>query len=404
MPQEEYSDAKTRQFPARRRREFGRRCVRQRSQSAVSDRADGSSSTPPRRTPEFASFASAKAAAWARAPPSRHRGPLVTRQSSRRGPLLYSIAVPVSFKFQFTPGSATSPAPIRVALAILAFALLWLSPAVARAQDAPPGAVGRVQGKDISVENGTAANNGTARSAPSIYVLNGSVVTVHSAKARMTIFTGGKVDICGPAKFTVLLSGDAITLALNFGRVRVSLPAKTTLRIFTPTIIGTPIDISGGSRDVTVGLNLDDSLCVLATSGAIQLENQFSDEKLIVPQAGEFFLNAGRLLPVAGTPGSCQCFADDAPPTPRPPGPIPETETATATPPPIAPPNAIAPAAEPPAKAKPAVEPHIEYSLLAHANEDHPMERPVDDPVPSPPPVSMPVYTVVLPPLVFSAS
>jgi hypothetical protein len=261
-----------------------------------------------------------------------------------------------------------------------------------------------VQGQDISVESGTAANSGTSRSAPGIYVVNGSVVTVHSAKARMTLFAGGKVDICGPAKFTVLLSGDAITLALNFGRVRVSLPAKTTLRIFTPTIIGTPIDISGGSRDVTVGLNLDDSLCVLATSGAIQLENQFSDEKLIVPQAGEFFLNAGRLLPVAGTPGSCQCFADDAPPIPRPPGPIPETETAIATPPPMAPPNAIAPAAEPPAEAKPAVEPHIEYSLLAHANEDHPMERPVDDPVPSPPPVSMPVYTVVLPPLVFSAS
>ena len=115
---------------------------------------------------------------------------------------------------------------------ILAVALLWLGPAVTHAQNAPPGAVGRVQGQDISVESGTAANNGTARSAPGIYVVNGSVVTVHSAKARMTLFAGGKVDICGPAKFTVLLSGDAITLALNFGRVRVSLPAKTTLRDF----------------------------------------------------------------------------------------------------------------------------------------------------------------------------
>jgi hypothetical protein len=263
--------------------------------------------------------------------------------------------------------------------------------------------VGRVQGQDISVESGTAANNGTARSAPGIYVLNGSVVTVHSAKARMTLFAGGKVDICGPAKFTVLLSGDAITLALNFGRVRVSLPSKTTLRVFTPTIIGTPLDISGGSRDVTLGLNLDDSLCVLATSGAIQLQNQFSDEKLIVPQAGEFFLNAGRLLPVAGTPGSCQCFADEAPPAPAPPGPIPETAAVT-PPPPIAPPNAISPVAEPPAEIKPAADPNIEYSVLAHGNEEHPIERPADDAVPPTPPVSMPVYTVVLPPLVFSAS
>ncbi len=315
----------------------------------------------------------------------------------------YSIAVSVSFKFQFALDSATPSAPMRAALAILALAILWLSPAVARAQDAPPGAVGRVQGHDISVENGTAANNGTARSAPSIYVLNGSIVTVHSAKARMTIFAGGKVDICGPAKFTVLLSGDTITLALNFGRVRVSLPAKTTLRVFTPTIIGTPLDINGGSRDVTVGLNLDDSLCVLATSGAIQLANQFSDEKLIVPQAGEFFLSAGRLVPVAGTPGSCQCFADEPLPAAPPPEPIPET--AVAIPPlPITAPAAISHPKEPQAEMKPAAEPNIEYSMLAHGNEDHPIERPVDDEVPSAPPTSMPIYTVVLPPLVFSAS
>ncbi len=315
--------------------------------------------------------------------------------------MLYSIAVPVPFKFQFAFGSATSSAPMRPALATLALALLWLSPAVARAQDAPPGAVGRVQGKDISVENGTAANNGTARSAPAIYVLNGSVVTVHSAKARMTIFAGGKVDICGPAKFTVLLSGDAITLALNFGRVRVSLPGKTTLRVFTPTIIGTPLDINGGSRDVTVGLNLDDSLCVLATSGAIQLANQFSDEKLIVPQAGEFFLNAGRLLPVAGTPGSCQCSADE--PAPAAPQSDPIPETAIAVPPlPVTAPAAISQAKEPPAEMKPAAEPNIEYSMLGHANEEHPVERPVNDEVAAAPPTSMPIYTVVLPPLVFS--
>ena len=292
---------------------------------------------------------------------------------------------------------------MRATLVILALALLWLTPAVASAQDAPPGAVGRVQGQDISVESGTAANNGTARSAPGIYVLNGSVVTVHSAKARMTLFAGGKVDICGPAKFTVLLSGDAITLALNFGRVRVSLPSKIAVRVFTPTIIGTPLDIGGGSRDVTVGLNLDDSLCVLATSGAIQLANQFSDEKLIVPQSGEFFLAAGRLLPVAGKPGSCQCFADEPRPVAPPPEPIPETAFAVPAPP-VTAPASISRPTEPPAEMKPAAEPNIEYSVLAHANEEHPIERPANDEVPSAPPASMPIYTVVLPPLVYSAS
>ena len=316
--------------------------------------------------------------------------------------MLYSIAVPVSLKFQFASGRATCPAHLGTAMAILAFTFLWLTP-IARAQDAPPGAVGRVQGRDISVESGTAANNGTARSAPGIYVLNGSVVTVHSAKARMTLFAGGTVDICGPAKFTVLLSGDAITLALNFGRVRVSLPSKTSVRVFTPTVIGTPLDINGGSRDVTVGLNLNDSLCVLATSGAIQLQNQFSDEKLIVPQKGEFFLNTGKLLPVAGTPGSCQCFADEPGPTAPSPGPIPETAISI-PPPPINESPAVSRPGEPPPEMKPAAESNVEYSVLSDANEKHPIERPPDDEVNAAPAISMPIYTVVLPPLVFLAS
>ena len=102
------------------------------------------------------------------------------------------------------------------------------------------------------------------------------------------------------------MSGDAITLALNFGRVRAQLPESTALRIFTPTIIGTPLDIAGGARDVTVGLSLDDSLCVTATSGAIQLEHQFTGEKLIVPQAGEFFLNAGQAAACGRNAGKLQ--------------------------------------------------------------------------------------------------
>jgi hypothetical protein len=215
------------------------------------------------------------------------------------------------------------------------------------------------------------------------------------------LFAGGEVGVCGPAKFTVLLSGDAVTLALNFGRLRVELPAKTALRIFTPTIIGTPIDISGGARDVTVGLSLDDSLCVSATSGAIQLEHQFTGEKVIVPQAGEFFLNAGRLMPVAGTPGSCQCTSELNPAAPAPRD---APDYAEILPLPSAPQAALAPA---PIAAEPAPEPEtrpsIEVSVLAQANEAHPVIRQVKDSQPAAPPAPVPVYTAVLPPLVFLA-
>ena len=197
-----------------------------------------------------------------------------------------------------------------VAIFVLLLALTASAFPVRAQQPQPPaGTIGRVEGNDVSIEGGSAAASGTATSAPSMFVANGSIITVHSGQARLTLLGGGEVDVCGPAKFTLLQSGQAITLALNFGRMRVQLPAAAQLRIFTPTIVATPIDIAGGPRDFTVGLDLNDSLCVVAASGALRLEHQFTGEGLIVPQAGEFFLAAGKLVPVAGVAGSCQCLA-----------------------------------------------------------------------------------------------
>jgi hypothetical protein len=307
-------------------------------------------------------------------------------------------------RLQFVLRARVVAAFARAARAGFVLAMLVLCAAIARGQNPPPGAVGQAEGNDISVEGGTAARNGTATVAPSIYVSNGSTVTVHSGRARMTLFAGGRLDICGPAKFTVLRSGDSITLALNFGRVRVQLPAQTSLRVFSPTIIATPLEISGGPRDVTVGLNLDDSLCVLASSGAIQLEHQFTGEKLIVPQAGEFFLSSGRLVPVAGTPGSCNCLADEPRALPALPGPSPEFAAA------IAPRSvtelgtASAANTQPAPGAEPNAEPSVEFSIPAHANDAHPVAPPVRGAAPAAPPAAVPVYTVVLPPLTFSAS
>lgn len=212
------------------------------------------------------------------------------------------------------------------------FALFVALAAAVRAQNSPTQPIGRIEGADVTVESGMPASVATADSPASIYVSNGSVVTVHSGKARLTLDGGGELDICGPAKFTMLTSGHEITVALNFGRLHVELPQGTSLKIFSPTIIATPIDINGGSRDVTVGLDVNDSLCVLATSGAIQLEHQFTGEKLIVPQAGEFFLNGGTLVPVAGKPGSCGCTPMEQRPAPRAPARIPEFAQAPSQP------------------------------------------------------------------------
>jgi len=296
---------------------------------------------------------------------------------------------------------ALPPSPLRLLTTVLLGTLL-LGPIVAQAQQPPPpSAVARVEGGDISIESGTAAANGTATAAPSIYVANGSVVTVHSGPARMTLFAGGEVDICGPAKLTVLQSSGAVTLALNFGRVRVQLPPDVSLRVFTPSMVATPLEITGGPRDISVGLSLDDSLCVLATSGAIQIEHQFSGEKLIVPQAGEFFLGAGKLLPVAGAAGSCQCDIRqprEAPPSASPP---PDFASTPAMPQALPQPAAASAAEKPPEQ--PDSERSIEYSVLARANEAHPVEPPARATTPAVPPSEAPVYTMVAP-LVFSAS
>jgi hypothetical protein len=279
-------------------------------------------------------------------------------------------------------------------------AALLLSVASVRPQDTPLSVVGRIEGNDISVQGPSTPGNDNETKTPSIMVGNGSVVTVHAGDARLTLVSGGEVDICGPAKLTLLQSGAAITLALDFGRVRVQLPASVSLRLFTPTIVATPIDISGGARDITVGLDLDDSLCVLAASGALQLEHQFSGEKLIVPEAGEFFLNAGKLLPVAGKPGSCQCSAMQTRPRPSFSEPQeyakmvqPLTAPAVTPSEPVAPSIAATNAPPPP----PETPPNVEFSIPAHANEEHPLAPPQRAAAPAAPAATMPVYTVVAP-------
>lgn len=279
--------------------------------------------------------------------------------------------------------------------------LLMMGMAPLRAQDAPPGTIGRVEGRDISVDGGTAASGGNATAAPSIFVSSGSVITVHSGQARMVLAAGGEVDICGPAKLTLLQSGGAITVALNFGRVHVILPVTTTLRIFTPTIVATPLEIRGERRDVTIGLDLSDSLCVLATSGALRLEHQFSGEILDVPQLGEFFLASGKLSPVAGVPGSCLCEEPQARATPAPviPDVLPKTEPALA--------QASAPPTQPesaPVAVEETPEPLVTVGVLAGANEAHPIAPAAANAAPDAPTLSIPEYKIVMPPLTFSVN
>lgn len=261
---------------------------------------------------------------------------------------------------------------------VLAFAVFLLASSwcVALAQNLSTQPIGQIEGADLTVDTGRPAGVTTADSPPSMYVSNGSTVTVHSGKARLALDGGGVLDICGPATFTLLSSGGEITIALNFGRLHVRLPAHTSLKIFSPTIIATPIDIDGGSRDVTVGLDINDSLCVLATSGAIQLEQQFTGEKLIVPQAGQFFLDGGQLLPVAGKSGSCGCTPMDSHSVPRAPSSLPVFAHATPAQPAVVPEAPQAYAQQPPVELsapEAVVQPGAVLIIPVHPDDEHPI-------------------------------
>jgi hypothetical protein len=206
--------------------------------------------------------------------------------------------------------------------------------------------VGRIEGSDVSIDGAAVGVN----SPDSGYLSNGSVVTVHEGQARLRLGGGGDISICGPAKFTLLQSGGAVTLALEFGRMHVEIPAAVSLRIFTPSIVATPLDIRGATRELTVGLDQNDSLCVIVSSGAVRLEQQLSGERVIIPEAGDFSLNGGQLIPVANSGRSCQCAATrEALPAP---GPRPPPQIASVAPLPLPAADASQPAApEPPVAA-----------------------------------------------------
>ncbi len=245
-----------------------------------------------------------------------------------------------SLTLKFSPifGSSLRRASRAVLFSAATFALLSIFALPASAQEHwPMGAIARFTGDDISFEGSTLG--GAVPGGTSFFISSGTVLTVHSGDARLTLPGGGTVDICGPAKLTLLESNNAYTVALNFGRVHVRLADPTQLHVFTPFVMATPVSIAEEARDFTIGLDINDAMCVFAAQGAARLEDQFSSEGLVVPQLGEFFLSGEKLQPVGGPAGTCRCYRDEARaiPLPRP--------IAAPTPQPQSAPPAAAPAA-----------------------------------------------------------
>ncbi len=171
-------------------------------------------------------------------------------------------------------------------------------------------ALGQVVGGDISVIG--PSNPVMNGSTPTIEFSGGSTIVVHSDKARVEFVGGGELDVCGPAKFTVLSSGQALTVALSFGRVHARFDASRPIVIYTPLLIATPMSIGDRPRDATMGLTNTGTMCVLAAHGAVRLQNQLSGETVIVPQPSEVLLQGTSLGTLPAAAGQCRCDFDDS--------------------------------------------------------------------------------------------
>ena len=228
-----------------------------------------------------------------------------------------------------------------------------------------PQLVGRIEGDDLEVV--TTTPTGVETNAAPTVVASGSDVTLRSGHALLLLNTGGTISVCGPAHFKLVKSAGAMTLALDYGRVHPDLDSPEIFTIYTPTIVATPIAISGASRDLTVGLEQGGEMCILTKRGAMRVEPQFSDQSLIIPQGGVATLAGGQIESLSGDPSGCSCDF----------------------------PRAIVERARPPL-------PPQEFSELRHALT--PERKKIDTAIPTTPPASEPIYTVIMPPLSFDAN
>jgi hypothetical protein len=225
--------------------------------------------------------------------------------------------------------------------------------------------VGRIEGDDVEVV--TTTSSGTETNAAPTVVASGSEVTLRSGQALLLLNSGGTVSICGPAHFKMLKSAGAVTLALDYGRVHPALNSAEIFTIFTPTIIATPIAISGARRDLTIGLEESGEMCAVITRGAMRMEPQFSDQGLILPQGGAATLSGGQIETLSADASSCTCDFQRAGMEP--------------------------PRASPPPR---------EISLLRHVQ---PSEKKMPGtPPPATVPENAPAYTVVMPALTYDAN
>jgi hypothetical protein len=170
---------------------------------------------------------------------------------------------------------------------------------------APLGGIGRLSGDDVSVTGALSYDVEGGRS--TAMLASGSAITVRSGQARIELSEGGDIAVCGPAHFSVVKAGSAVTVALDYGKVHPMIDAAIQLTVYTPQVVATPIAVSQGRRDLTIGLTREGAMCAMPTQGALRIEQQLSGQSLLVPEGGAMSLEGEHLSTPPAADGHCTC-------------------------------------------------------------------------------------------------
>lgn len=166
-------------------------------------------------------------------------------------------------------------------------------------------AVGAIEGDAISVQGPMSVD--TANGQVKTILRSGSEVQVKSGQAHIDLVEGGNLTICGPAHFSVLKSGNALTIALDSGTIHAHIEGQLTLTVYTAQIQAHAIAIGNTAEDVLVGLDGSGTMCIRPTKGAVRIEQQLTGQSLLIPQNGDVSLANGQLETLHTAAGQCDC-------------------------------------------------------------------------------------------------
>lgn len=168
-----------------------------------------------------------------------------------------------------------------------------------------PDTVGAIEGDAISVQGPMSVD--TANGQVKTILRSGSDIQVKSGQAHIDLIEGGNITICGPSHFSVLKSGNSLTIALDRGTIHAHIEGQLTLTVYTAQIQAHAISIGNAAEDFLIGLDASGTMCVRPASGAVRIEQQLTGQSIVVPQNGDVSLVNGQLETLRTSPGQCAC-------------------------------------------------------------------------------------------------